>query len=113
MSSSQTYLLLGGLIIVLVAILIVWLRHNFKVKKITFKTGLVETELERNDQTSEKPTDNTSINVSGNKMVGWNRIFVRREKTNVSDNTMIGENEIKAGAKPGPKPKRKKGTHHK
>lgn len=108
MSSTLTYWLLGGLIIIVATILAVWLRHNFKIKKVTFKTGLVETELERNDSTSEKPTNSTSINVSGNKMLGRNKILVRREKTNVSDNTMAGENEIEVGTKPGPKPKGKK-----
>ena len=108
MSDSLTYLLLGGLIIVVATILIVWLRHNFKVKKITFKTGLVETELERNDQTSKKSAENASINVSGNTMLGRNKISVRRERTIVTKNKMVGENEIEAGAKPGPKPKGKK-----
>jgi hypothetical protein len=113
MSSTLTYWLLGGLIVIVATILAVWLRHNFKVKKVTFKTGLFETELERNDSTSEKSNDSAAINVSGNKMIGWNRIFVRREKTNVSDNSMVGENEIEVGSKPGPKPKRKKGIDHK
>jgi hypothetical protein len=108
MSNTVTYWVLGGLLIILATILIVWLRHNFKVKKITFKAGLVDTELERNDQTSTNPSADTSVNVSGNKMFGWNKIFVRREKTNIVDNSMIGENEIEVGAKPGLKPKRKK-----
>lgn len=99
--------IIAGVIIILAAVVIVWLRHNFEVKKITFKTGMVETELERNPKNPEKETADFSVNVSGNKMFGRNKIAVRREKTNVSDNTMAGENEIEIGAKPGPKAKNK------
>lgn len=108
MSNSFTYWLVGGLVIVLAAVLVVWIRHNFKIKKITFKTGLVDTELERNEEKQKEIDTNASVNVSGNKMFGRNKILVRREKTNVSDNTMAGENEIEVGSKPGPKPQGKK-----
>ena len=84
-----------------------------KVTKVEVTTGLVKTTLEPDK--SQEPIspsaqpDGYSVNVSGNKMFGNNQIKVRREKTNVSDNLMAGENEIEVGAKPGPKPKGKKG----
>ena len=107
MSNSFTYWLIGGLVITLATVLVVWIRHNFKIKKITFKTGLVDTELERNEEKQKEIEGSASTNVSGNKMFGRNKILIRREKTNVSDNTMAGANEIEVGAKPGPKPKGK------
>ncbi len=97
--------IIAGILIILATILIVWLRHNFKIQKITFKTGIVETELERNNKDSGKTEEDVSVNISSNKMFGRNKIAVRREKTNVSDNTMAGENEINVGTKPGPKAK--------
>jgi len=70
---------------------------------------MVETELERKkDKEDEVEVSNPSINISGNTMLGRNKVSVRREKTNVTKNKMVGENEIEAGAKPGPKPKGKK-----
>jgi hypothetical protein len=49
------------------------------------------------------------VNISGNKLCGKNKIAVRRQDTNISNNTLKGENEIEVGAKPGPKPKNQKG----
>jgi hypothetical protein len=98
----------AGIIIIAATILIVWLRHNFKIQKIKFKTGMIETELERNAKDTEKAVVDTSVNISGNKMFGRNKIAVRREKTSISDNTLAGENVIEVGAKPGPKTKGKK-----
>ena len=108
MSSSLIFWIVAGLLIVAATILIVWIRHNFKVKKVTFKTGLMETELERNEKTHNETPAGASVNISGNKMIGKNRVSVRREKTNVSGNTMAGENQIDVGGKPGPTPKRRK-----
>jgi len=109
MINSPIFWIVAIILIVLAAILIVWLRHNFRVQKIKFSTGMVETELERKkDEEAEAEVSNPSINISGNTMLGRNKIFARHEKTNITRNKMVGENEIEAGAKPGPKPKGKK-----
>ena len=109
MTNSPFFWIILIIIIVLATILIVWLRHNFRVQKIKFKTGMVETELERKKvEEDEAEVSNPSINISGNTMLGRNKISARREKANVTKNKMVGENEIEAGAKPGPKPKGKK-----
>ena len=109
MSSLPIFWIIAIILVVLATILIVWLRHNFRVQKIKFNTGMVETELERKkDKAEEADIPETSINISENTMIGRNKISARREKTNVTKNKMIGENEIDAGAKPGPKPKGKK-----
>ncbi len=108
MSNSPIFWIIATILVILATILIVWLRHNFRVQNIKFKTGIVETELERN-KNEENGTEisDPSINVSGNSMIGRNKISVRREKSNVTKNKMAGENEIEVGAKPGTKPKGK------
>ena len=109
MSNSPIFWIIVIILIVLATILIVWLRRNFRIQKIKFSTGMVETELERKKEDAiESEMSEPSINVSGNSMIGSNKISVRREKTNVTTNKMVGENEIEVGAKPGPKPKGKK-----
>lgn len=109
MTNSPFFWIITIVLIILATILIVWLRHNFRVQKIKFNTGMVETELERNkDEEDKVEVSDPSINISGNTMLGQNKISVRREKTNVTKNKMVGKNEIEAGAKPGPKPKGKK-----
>ena len=109
MTNSPVFWIITILLIILATILIVWLRKYFRVQRIKFKTGMVETELERKkDKEDEVEVSNPSINISGNTMLGRNKVSVRREKTNVTKNKMVGENEIEAGAKPGPKPKGKK-----
>lgn len=108
MTNSLFFWIIVIILIILATILIVWLRHNFRVQKIKFNAGMVETELERNkDKEDKAEVSEPSINISGNTMFGRNKISVRREKTNVVKNKMVGENEIEAGAKPGPKPKGK------
>lgn len=109
MTNSPIFWIGISALIIILTILIVWIRHNFRVQKLKIKTGMVETELERTkSETDNMEISNPSINISGNTMLGKNKISVRREKTNVTKNTMVGENEIEAGAKPGPKPKGKK-----
>lgn len=109
MTNSPLFWIITIIVIILGTILIVWLRHNFRVKNIKFKTGMVETDLERNKaEEDEVKVSDPSINISGNSMFGRNKISVRREKTNVTKNKMVGENEIEVGTKPGPKRKKKK-----
>jgi hypothetical protein len=109
MTNSPLFWVIVIIIIILATILIVWLRHNFRVQNIKFKTGIMETELERKkDEENKAEVSDPSINISGNSMIGRNKISVRREKTNVTKNKMVGENEIEAGAKPGPQSKGKK-----
>jgi hypothetical protein len=110
MTNSPLFWIVAIILIVLATIFIVWLRHNFRVQKVKFNTGMVETELERKkeDEIAAEAPD-ASINISGNVMAGRNKISVRREKTNVTKNKMVGENEIEVGAKPGPKPQKGKG----
>lgn len=109
MTNSPVFWIITIILIILATILIVWLRHNFRVQKIKFNAGMMETELERKkDEAEEAEISEPSINISGNAMIGRNKISVRREKTSVTKNKMAGENEIEVGAKPGPKPKGKK-----
>lgn len=109
MTDSPIFWIVLIVLIVLATIVIVWLKHNFQIQKVKFKTGMVETELERKKDTEDKAEiPDSSINISGNTMLGRNKISVRREKTNVTKNKMVGENEIEAGAKPGPKARERK-----
>lgn len=84
------------------AILIVLLWRNFDIDEITPAPPFIKfkrkTKSAVNSQTA-------SINVTGNKMRGKNIISVRRDDSNVSDNTLVGENKLEVGAKPGRKPK--------
>jgi len=41
-------------------------------------------------------------------MWGKNKISVRHDDSNVSNNTMVGQNELEVGAKPGPRSKKGK-----
>jgi hypothetical protein len=50
------------------------------------------------------------ISIRRNFLWGKNKIRVRRENSEVSNNQLLGENEIEVGAKPGPKPKQHGGT---
>lgn len=109
MTNSPFFWVIAIILIILATILIIWLRRNFRVQNIKFKTGIVETQLERNKkEENDIEVSDPSINISGNSMIGRNKISTRREKTNVTKNNMVGENKIEAGAKPGPKPKGKK-----
>lgn len=109
MTHSPVFWITVIVLIVLATIIILWLKRNFQIQKVKFKTGIVETELERNKDAEDKTEiSDSSINISGNTMLGRNKISVRREKSNVTKNKLIGENEIEAGAKPGPKARGRK-----
>jgi hypothetical protein len=92
-------------IVVALSILIVLLWRNFDIEELTPTPPFVKLKRKAKTTASSNPA---SINITGNKMWGKNKISVRREKSNVSDNFMGGENEVEVGAKPGPKPKGKK-----
>ncbi|HLB46603.1 MAG TPA: hypothetical protein VJL59_06220 [Anaerolineales bacterium] len=104
--------------IVVIAGVFYWLRRRkFSVTKLEVTAGPVKAELEP-DKTpaptaaspaSSTPSPPPSTEITGNVMVGKNKIGVRRKSTRVKDNKMLGESEIEVGAKPRPKPKRKKG----
>ena len=99
------------LVIIGIAGLIVWLRRKrLRVTKMEVTTGPVKTTFEPTQPQEPSPPANQpyAINFSKNKIVGKNKISIRREGTNFSDSTVAGENEIEMGAKPGPKPKGKK-----
>jgi len=111
MTNSPIFWIIAIIFIILATISIVWLKRNFRVQKVKFNTGMVETELERKKDEADKAeasVSDPSINISGNTMLGRNKVSVRREKTNVTKNKLVGKNKIEAGAKSGPKPKRKK-----
>ena len=84
-------------------ILIVLLWRNFDIDEITPTPPYIKFKRKTKSATSSLPT--ASINVKGNKMWGKNKISVRRDGSTVSNNTMVGENELEVGAKPGRKPK--------
>jgi hypothetical protein len=91
-------------IIVLLTILIILLWRNFDIDEITPTPPFVKFKRKSKEATRQSPT---SINVSGNKMWNKSKISVRRESSNVSDNTMV-DSEIDIGAKPGPKTRMRK-----
>lgn len=87
---------------VALVILIILLWRNFDIDEITPAPPFIKFKR-KTKPTSVPPSP--SINVTGNKMWGKNKISVRRDNSNVSENTLVGENELEVGAKPGRKPK--------
>ena len=104
-------------IVVIVAVtgVIIWARRRkLHVTGFEVTAGPVKAKLEIEKPAPAPPSvESPSVNISGNVMWGKNRVGVRREGTNITDNKMLGENEIEVGAKPGPKPKAKKGKQSK
>jgi hypothetical protein len=101
------------LVILLVSALVIWLRrHKFHITKFELTGGPLKATLEPGKaQESQSPAATpfpASINISGNKLFGINKLRIRRQDTNISGNLLAGENEIEVGAKPGSKPKAKK-----
>lgn len=92
-------------IVFALTILLVLLWRNFDIEEITPTPPFVK--LKRKPKPGAG-SGTASINITGNRMWGKNKISARREDSNVADNTMLGENEIEIGAKPGRKPKRRK-----
>lgn len=91
--------------------IIIWMRRRrFHITEVELSAGPVKAKMA--PQKSLEPLDTTeppSVNISGNKLFGRTKIGVRREGTNISDNLAGGTTEIDVGAKPGPKPKARKG----
>jgi hypothetical protein len=83
-------------------ILVVLLWRNYDIDEITPTPPFVK--FKRKTK-STNDSQQASINISGNIMRGENKISVRHENTNVSNNKMTDNNEIEVGAKPGRKPK--------
>ncbi len=93
---------------VALTVLIVVLWRNYDIEEISPAPPFVK--LKRKAKAAEPgPPNPASVNIRGNWLFGKNKVNVRREKTNITDNILAGENEIGVGAKPGPKPKTKKG----
>ena len=46
-----------------------------------------------NNMTRKKSIEAPAVNISGNKLLGKNIMTARREKTNISNNTLAGEKE--------------------
>jgi hypothetical protein len=104
--------IITGVIILFSASIIFWLiKRKFKVSKIQIKTGPIKTTLKpeqkhkKNISTNNPEVQPYSVNINGNKLFGWSKIGVRRERTQIADNLSIGKTEIEVGSKPGPKPK--------
>ena len=103
------------LVLIVASAIGIWLRkRKFSVSKLKVTAGPVEAELTPASQDKPaagttspgaSPQQSASINIRGNKLLGWNILRVRRQGTNVEDNLMAGENVIEVGDKPGPKPK--------
>jgi hypothetical protein len=102
------------IIIVIATFLVWWRKRKFIVTKIEVPLAGAKVTLEP-PKTSEPPetSKQASINISRNNLFGRTKIHVRRADSNISDNTTFGETDITIGAKPGPKPKEKKGTRRK
>ncbi len=84
-------------------------RRQLSVTKLEVTAGPVKAELQpaKKDATSTSTAaqpEPATVNISGNKLFGKNKVEVRRAGTNIADNLLAGENEIQVGAKPGPKP---------
>lgn len=94
--------LLVTLVSIALTILTVLLWRNYDIDEITPTPPFVKFKRKAK---STSNSHQASINISGNIMWGENKINVRRDNTDVSDNKMKGKNEIEVGAKPGRKPK--------
>lgn len=93
------------LALIILAGLIILLWRNYTIEELTPTPPFIKFKRRASPET---PSQQASINISRNKMWGNNKIGVRRESVNVSDNKMMGDNDIEVGAKPGPKPKKRK-----
>lgn len=86
------------------AILIILLWRNFDIDEITPAPPFIK--FKRKTKSAVSISSQTaSINVTRVKMLGENKISVRRDGVNISDNTLVGKNEVNVGAKPGRKPR--------
>ena len=103
------------IVVIVVAGVIFWARRSkLHVTEVEVTAGVVKAKLETEKPAPAPPAvESPSVNISGNKLLGKNVIDVRRDKTNVADNILAGENEVRVGAKPGPKPKAQKGRQSK
>ncbi len=115
MTALQQFFVDNWLAVLVVAvaltILIVLLWRNYDIDEITPGPPFIR--FKRKASAPHPPESTASVRVSRNFMWGKNRISVRRENSEVTDNPMLGENEVEVGAKPGPKPKAKKGKQSK
>jgi hypothetical protein len=95
----------GWTIVMVVAltILIVLLWRNFDIEELTPTPPFVKLKRKAKPMVNSNPA---LINITGNKLWGKNKISVRRDNSNVANNTLMGENELEVGAKPGRKPKK-------
>ena len=106
------WLLILAVVIILLLItgILIWARRRkFRLTKVELTAGPVKAEFEPEKVAGAPQADSVdqrsaSINISGNKLFGKNKMAIRREDTNVSDNWIVGENDLEVGAKPGPKP---------
>jgi hypothetical protein len=105
------------LVLIVASSIVIWMRkRKFSVSKVKLTAGPIEAELTPASQDKSTsgaapttaPHQPESINISGNKLFWKNILRIRRQGTNISDNVLVGENEIEVGDKPGPKPKSQK-----
>ncbi len=96
--SVEVWLVVAGVLVAAAYGARVWLqRRHMKLTKLVVKAGLVEGTLEADKTSPAAPSPAApthSVNVSGNKMWRNNRIEVRQDDANASNNTMGSDNEI-------------------
>ncbi len=88
--------------------LFVLLWRNYDIEEITPFPPFVKFKRRASADKSKSSGDVKSISIRKNSMWGKNKIIIRRENSDISENNMVGENEIEVGAKPGPKSKKGK-----
>ena len=98
-------------VIVVVTGVIIWARRRkFHVTEVEISTPVGKVKLEPDKPASAAASvESPSVNISGMKLFGKSKISVRRDKTNISDSTLVGEHEIDVA----PKPQTQKGKPHK
>src|SRR5690242_16448694 len=94
-SISQNWILIGILLFTIsVLILFVILQRHYDIDEITFTPPFIKFKRRPSMNESEPLGRSHAVSIKKNKMWGRNKIVIRGEKGDVSENSLLGENEI-------------------